>query len=67
MEGLALLRVLIQSTGLPMDAVEREVKRLLEARHLRPEDLTLEDVREILAFYLQDVLTEVKTSLATQD
>jgi hypothetical protein len=67
MEGLALLRVLIQSTGLPMDAVEREVKRLLEARNLRPENLTLEDVREILAFYLQDVLTEVKTSLATQD
>jgi hypothetical protein len=50
-----------------MDAVEREVKRLLEARNLRPENLTLEDVREILAFYLQDVLTEVKTSLATQD
>jgi hypothetical protein len=67
MEGLALLRVLIQSTGLPMDAVEREVKRLLEARNLRPENLKLEDVREILAFYLQDVLTEVKTSLATQD
>jgi hypothetical protein len=67
MEGLALLRVLIQSTGLPMDAVEREVKRLLEARNLRPENITLEDVREILAFYLQDVLTEVKTSLATQD
>ena len=67
MEGLALLRVLIQSTGLPMDAVEREIKRLLQARNLRPEDLTLEDVREILAFYLQDVLTEVKTSLATQE
>lgn len=67
MEGLALLRVLIQSTGLPMDAVEREIKRLLDARNLRAEELTLEDVREILAFYLQDVLTEAKTSLATQD
>ena len=67
MEGLALLRVLIQSTGLPMDAVEREINRLLQARNLQAEDLTLEDVREILAFYLQDVLTEVKTSLAIQD
>lgn len=66
MEGLALLRVLIQSTGLPMDAVEREIKRLLDARNLRAEDLTLEDVREILAFYLQDVLTEAKTSLAQE-
>lgn len=67
MEGLALLRVLIQSTGLPMDAVEREIKRLLEIRNLKPEDLTLEHVREILAVYLQDVLTEAKTSLVTQD
>lgn len=67
MEGLALLRVLIQSTGLPMDAVEREIKRLLEARSLKAEDLTLEHVREILAVYLQDVLTEAKTSLSGAD
>lgn len=66
MEGLALLRVLIQSTGLPMDAVEREIKRLLDIRNLKAEDLTLDDVREILASYLQDVLTEAKTSLANE-
>lgn len=66
MEGLALLRVLIQSTGLPMDAVEREITRLLSARNLKAESLTLEDVREILAFYLQDVLLEAKTSLSAE-
>ncbi len=66
MEGLALLRVLIQSTGLPMDAVEREITRLLAARNLRPESLTIENVREILAFYLQDVLLEAKTSMSAE-
>lgn len=64
MEGLALLRVLIQSTGLPMDAVEREINSLLAQRNLKPEDLTIDQVREMLAAYLQDVLTEVKTSLS---
>jgi hypothetical protein len=66
MEGLALLRVLIQSTGLPMEAMEREVQRLISERNLKPESLTLEDVREILASYLQDVLTDAKTSLLVE-
>jgi hypothetical protein len=62
MEGLGLLRALIEATGLPAEAVEREIQRLLAARGLAPENITLEDIRELLASYLQDVLLEAKAS-----
>ncbi|HMN67106.1 MAG TPA: hypothetical protein PKC28_01075 [Bdellovibrionales bacterium] len=62
MEGIVLLRLLIQSTGLPVEAVEKEVQRLISIRGLDPETLTLEDIREILAIYLQDVLSEAKSA-----
>ena len=56
------MRLLIQSTGLPVEAVEKEVQRLISIRGLDPETLTLEDIREILAIYLQDVLSEAKSA-----
>jgi hypothetical protein len=64
MEGLGLLRVLIEATGLPVEAVERELNKILASRDLKPEDVTLDDVREILSSYLQDVLLEAKKSVA---
>lgn len=62
MEGLGLLRALIEATGLPSEAVEREMQRLLDSKGLSPEQITLEDIRELLASYLQDVLIEAKAS-----
>lgn len=62
MEGLALLRVLIEATGLPVDAVERELKKILTQRNLTVENITLDDVRDVLATYLQDVLLAAKKS-----
>lgn len=59
---MELLKLLIQSTGLPEEAVEREVAKLLVRRNLNPENLSLDDIREMLACYLQDVLVEAKSS-----
>jgi hypothetical protein len=58
--GLALLKLLIESTGLPPEAVERELSKILSKANIQPENLTLDDVRDLLAIYLQDVLIEAK-------
>ena len=60
MEGMSLLRALIEATGLPAEAVDREIQRLCTAHNLNPENVTLEDLRDVLASYLQDVLVEAK-------
>lgn len=62
MSGLDLLKILIESTGLPTQAVEREIAKMLVENSLDPTNLTLDDVRELLAGYLQDVLVEAKAS-----
>jgi len=64
MQGLALLKVLIESTGLPPEAVERELNRVLAQGNFQKEELTLDDVREIIAAYMQDVLIEAKAEEA---
>jgi len=60
MEGLGLLRVLIESTGLPPVSVELEMRRLIEKHGFSLDTLSLEQVRIILADYLQDALLEAK-------
>lgn len=65
MEGMSLLRVLIESTGLPPEAVEKEIGKLIASKGMNADALTLEDVREILAAYLQEVLTEAKGAYST--
>ena len=60
MEGLNLLRTIIQATGLPEEAVTREIVRLCAHHNLVPEMITLDNLRDILAQYLQDALVEAK-------
>ena len=60
MDGQNLLRILIEATGLPNQALETELKKLLSARGVSIDSLTLDDVREALASYLQDTLIEAK-------
>jgi len=64
MDGRALFEVLIASTGLPPGPVEREMNRILAARGLSVEALTMDDLREVLAVYLQETLLEAKAALA---
>lgn len=62
MEGIGLLRALIEATGLPSHLVEQEITRLADIHGLNPENLTMEDIRELLAVYLQEVLVEAKAA-----
>lgn len=62
MEGLGLLRALIEATGLPEEAVDREIQRLCAAQGIDPEEITLDNLRDVLALYLQDVLVEAKAT-----
>lgn len=48
------------ATGLPADLVSEELERLLGKAGIKREDLTLEDLRKILAEYVQDVLLAAK-------
>lgn len=48
------------ATGLPADLVSDELERLLGKAGIKREDLTLEDLRRILAEYVQDVLLAAK-------
>ena len=60
MQGLDLLKSLVQSTGLPEEAVEKEMQRLMTKHGIVTEELSLATLRIILAEYLQDVLLEAK-------
>lgn len=63
MDGLDLLRTLVESTGLPTDSVESELNRLITRQGISPDQVTLDDIREILATYLQETLLDAKESL----
>ncbi|NJM09841.1 MAG: hypothetical protein HC883_02810 [Bdellovibrionaceae bacterium] len=66
MEGLGLLKLLIESTGLPTEAIEREINRLVAQQGLVDTEVTLDDVRDLLSAYLQETLVEAKNSLNTE-
>lgn len=60
MNGLDLLRFLIESTGLPKESLEMELRKLIQKHGLSTETLTLDQVRDVLVEYLQDSLLEAK-------
>ncbi|MGE0529616.1 MAG: hypothetical protein AB7G93_02005 [Bdellovibrionales bacterium] len=60
MDGLGLLGTLIEASGLPRESIEPELLRLMKERDYSPERLTLPEVREILAAYLQEILVAAK-------
>jgi hypothetical protein len=54
--GEALISELTTATGLPEDLMTDELTRLIANAGLRPEQVTLDDLRKILAEYVQDIL-----------
>ncbi len=58
--GEALIKTVIDSTGLPSETMEQELNRLIAKAGLQKESLTLDDMRNILADYLQDTLLNLK-------
>lgn len=62
--GEILTKTVIAATGLPQEPVEREFNALLEKHGKHPETLTLEELREVMAEYLQSVFLELKEDLS---
>ena len=62
--GNALLETLISATGLPEGDIHREIQVLLSKHNMDSNTLTMEDLREIMAEYLQDVLLSAKEGQA---
>ncbi|MBK7845313.1 MAG: hypothetical protein IPJ71_16795 [Bdellovibrionales bacterium] len=62
MKGSELLKAIAEATGLPTNLILSELKKLVQKEHDPIEQLTLDDLREVLADYLQDILTEAKNT-----
>lgn len=60
--GEALIKTVVASTGLPHESVTEELNRLITKAGLQKEALTLDDMRVILADYLQDTLLDLKNT-----
>ncbi len=59
--GATLAKTVIEATGLPQEPVEKEFNALLAKYGKTPETLTLEELREVMADYLQIVFLEMQT------
>lgn len=60
--GTALINELSHATGLPDDLIGEELSRIIASAGKSTSDVTLDELREMLAAYLQDVLIEAKES-----
>lgn len=60
MEGKALVQSVLKATGLESTSLESEFRKVIRDSNASEETLTLEQLREVLASYLQDVLVEAK-------
>lgn len=63
MDGESLIKALASATGLPQTWVEEELKTLIVKQGLEPKDVSLAQLRVILAEFLQDTLLSAKESL----
>ncbi|MFS4458959.1 hypothetical protein [Bdellovibrio sp. HCB2-146] len=55
----SLAETVIEATGLPTTAVEKEFNKLLNNHGTTAEDMTMDDLREMMAEYLQTVFLEL--------
>lgn len=58
--GNALLEMVVLATGLPEGEIRSELQALMHQHGKSAENLTVDDLREIMAEYLQDVLLGAK-------
>jgi hypothetical protein len=64
LNGLELLERISQSTDLPDHLILDELQELLKAAQISESNVTLDQLREILTNYLQDVLIELKEDVS---
>ncbi len=60
--GTALIHELSHATGLPDDLIGEELSRIISNSGKSTSEVTLDELREMLATYLQDVLVDAKES-----
>lgn len=60
MNGKKLIELIAGATGLPIGPVQSHLSSILEGSGVNVENMTLEQVRAILADHMQDVLLEAK-------
>ena len=58
--GQSLLTQIASNTGLPEDTMTKELGSLIEGAGLDSKAVTLDDLRRVLAEYVQDVLLSAK-------
>ena len=58
--GKDILRNLIQATGISEELISSEIKLLTDRAGIQEQDITIEDLRLILAEYVQEVLLSAK-------
>ncbi len=68
MAGKYMVELLISRikdmTNLPEDFVRNEIVSVVKLAGLNPQTITLEELRGVLADYLQDVLVDTKNDLS---
>lgn len=65
--GHKLFRTVTEATGLPQDAISNELTSLLKAAGFEPENMTIDDLRCVLAEYVQDILLAAKEELLRKE
>lgn len=58
--GRSLLESLCKSTGLPYESIYTELEGLVKQSGLDIDKVTLDELREVLAEYLQEVLVSAQ-------
>lgn len=56
-----LFEELILSTGLPRELLLKDLHQRLKLKNFNPENLTLDDIRDLMVEYLQDTILQVST------
>lgn len=51
-----LLDQVIQLTGIPSQTIRRELHSILEKKNIRPQDITLDQLRAVAASYLREIM-----------
>ena len=56
--GRELLEILVQNCGLPEDYARNRLYFLIEESGKSPDDVTLEDIRQVLSSLLQEIILD---------
>lgn len=57
-KGLPLIDSIVSATGLPLESVRSELLEIASKSNTELDSLTLDDVRALLAEYMQEVLVQ---------